>query len=126
MNIFDGIDPEVLKQLLSINQGDNGLDLTVEGQSPTPSLWNSSIIENDISQIFEEPLIPEIPKIPGSSKYGDVSGFANYGMEAPGLPDPIKQMHGLMGMMGDPNKNKKEAQTMPKSALMAYLQSLGV
>jgi hypothetical protein len=72
---------------------------------------------------------PTMPQNPGAGyEPGDVSGFANYGMEAPGLPDPTKQITGLMGMgmANNPHQNRKEDpfQQQQPGGLMAYLQAL--
>ena len=122
-SIFDGIDPEQLQQLLSMNQGNNGMDLTMAGQTESqPSIWDQPNLPTIQG---EEPEIPPTP--PSSFTPGDVSGFANYGMTPPPLPDPMQQMGGLMGMMGNPNQNQQKPERRPvPGGLMAYLQSLGV
>lgn len=53
----------------------------------------------------------------------DVSGFANYGMSAPDLNDPMAQLKMMMGMSAEPKRPPPQA---PQGNLMAYLQQLGV
>lgn len=55
----------------------------------------------------------------------DVSGFANYGMTAPALPDPNSGIMALMKMIGQPQQ-QQAPQAPPEGAIMQYLRSLGV
>ena len=65
---------------------------------------------------------PEEPKPPTQAfDYGDPSGFANAGMQAPPLQDPMSQLGMLMGMVQKP----KEKIPVPQGNLMSYLQQLG-
>lgn len=116
MNIFDGFSDEQLQEFLSQGQ-DRGLS-----QQQRPSVWQPNT--QSIAQL--QP--PEMPTPPNLFQPGDVSGFANAGMQAPPLPDPAGQMRGLMSFMGDPHQNSKEDkfQGAPKGGLMSYLQTLGV
>lgn len=126
MSIFDAIDPEKLKYFLAM--GDNN-SLSMAGDQSTTSLWNPPILSANPSDPVESKAeMPEVPRPPVSGKPGDVSGFANYGMQAPTLPDPLAQLRGLMAFAGDPHVNKKEDPFVfpPPGGLMAYLRSLGV
>lgn len=74
--------------------------------------------------------IPKPPNDPFKwGKPGDVSGFVDYGMQAPQIADPTQQIQGLMGMAlaGDPHRAAKEDpfMQMPQGGLMQYLMSLG-
>lgn len=60
------------------------------------------------------------PQNPGSGMK-DMSGFANYGMEAPPLQDPMAQMKSLMSMNPAPKPQIQQQQ----GSLMSYLQQLG-
>ena len=73
-----------------------------------------------------DPQMPKKPKV--MPEYGDPSGFANYGMTSPELPDAAGAIAKLMGMAGDPHAQAKlDPQQQPQGgALMQYLQSLGV
>jgi hypothetical protein len=72
---------------------------------------------------------PTMPKPPfDMENLGDVSGFANYGMTPPTLPNAREGYGGLMGLsqLMDPNRNRKEDpfQQQQPGGLMAYLQAL--
>ena len=55
---------------------------------------------------------------------GDPSGFANYGMESPQLPNPMQEIGGLMKMAALGNRIEDPFARAPQGGLMAYLQSL--
>ena len=61
-----------------------------------------------------------IPQNPGSGMK-DMSVFANSGMEAPPLQDPMTQMRNLMSMNQAPKPQIQQQQ----GSLMSYLQQLG-
>lgn len=62
--------------------------------------------------------------MPGDPNGGmDVAGFANYGMQAPPLQDPMAQLKGLMSM--SPQQPQQPRQQMPQGNLMSYLAQLG-
>lgn len=119
MSIFDGLTPELIAGLLSISNG--GLDLTLSGQTQQPNLWDLPSNEELMMQDEEEEI--KKPKMPNAMR--DISGFANYGMQAPALPDPMQRMSGLMGMMNDQNQAPKQRMPLQQNSLMSYLQSLG-
>ena len=68
------------------------------------------------------PTPPELPKT--MPNYGDASGFANAGMQAPALPDAMGNIMGLMKMAGAQNQPKQMIQPQ-QGNLMNYLQQLG-
>lgn len=69
---------------------------------------------------------PQMPQFSDEGKTGaDVSGFANYGMTAPALPDPNSGIMALMKMIGQPQQ-QQAPQAPPEGAIMQYLRSLGV
>ncbi len=111
MSIFDGLDPGQIADMLN---GQFGQDTA------------TSVMGAQQSQGAQAPIMPEMSGGGGGER--DMSAFANYGMTPPSLPDPISQMGGLMGMMGDPHQNRKEDPFMQQQqgGLMAYLQQLGV
>jgi hypothetical protein len=118
MNIFDSVSPEQIKYLLSMGK-QQGLEQEPQGR---PTMWEPNLTPN------AAPVAPQVPEPPAIDRPGNVSGFANYGMQAPALQDPMAQIRGIMALAGDPNINRKEDpfQQLPEGGLMAYLRSLGV
>ena len=67
-----------------------------------------------------------MPQPPSPYAEKDMSGFANYGMTAPPLPDPTQQIGGLMKLAIGSNVADRQAQGQqaPIGGLMAYLRTL--
>ena len=102
----------------------SGGDLSMGG-GQQPSLWSPAVLNQQYSQVpSSQPDAPQMPAAPTANGGGrtDVSGFANFGMQAPALPPPMAQMKLLDSM-----KSEQEpfAQQKP-GGLMAYLNSLQV
>ncbi len=110
MSIFDNLDPGQIADMLNRQFGEGTAQNMMGAQQPQQ----------------QQP--PEMPPPPTVNGEGDVSGFANYGMTPPGLPEPMSQIRGIMGMMGNPNQNRRQVPPpqIQQGGLMAYLQSLGV
>ena len=119
MNIFDGLDPELMQQMLG---GYQGQQQAPAGQSQPFSVWSPMEPQLDMNfqQFTEDSKAPVMPGI-GQS---DVSGLANYGMTPPPLDNPLAAMGGLMGMANRAQEPKQQTQ-MPQGGLMAYLQQIG-
>lgn len=107
----------------------SGGGLSMADTAGPPSLWEPDILNYDINAPEPPKEPPEMPKPPNPWAYGggDVSGFANYGMQAPPLPDTQAELGGLMSMSTAGIQNQpRQAPQAPKGGLMAYLDSLGV
>lgn len=96
----------------------------VELQSPGNENMSLLSMNNPIDGMDPSLFEPQPPNPYAIPK--DVSGFANYGMEAPPLPDPTQQIGGLMKLAIGSNiaGNQSQGQLPPRGSLMAYLQSL--
>jgi len=64
----------------------------------------------------------QVPRTGDGNGGMDVAGFANYGMQAPQLPDPMQGMGNLMKM--SQAQNQPTQRQMPQGNLMSYLQQL--
>ena len=119
MSIFDNMSPDQIAGIFDIGASPYGTSA-----NPLERGYYPGIEQEQFPELGLQP--PEMPSL--SSGQSDVSGFANFGMTPPPLPDPISQMGGLMGMMGDPHQNRKEDPFLQQQqgGLMAYLQQLGV
>lgn len=96
--------------------GTSGSEMTSYGGRPSPGV-NTQFTEE------EEPTRPNAPY-----QGGDVSGFANYGMTPPALPNPREGYGGLMALsqLMDPHRGQTQDpfQQQQPGGLMAYLQAL--
>jgi len=134
MNIFDGMSGMQIENLLNL-----GRDAGFGGYAPQQSIMNRpqpapSMEEMQGGLSMNHPQGGSLmgqgegtgnqtAQMPGDSNGGmDVAGFANYGMQAPPLQDPMAQLGGLMSM----NKQQQNPiQQLPQGNLMSYLMQLG-
>ena len=108
--------------------GDNSLSMAQQPTLPGDDMM--ARISNPMASGGGGGGIPKPPNDPFKwGKPGDVSGFVDYGMQAPQIADPMQQIQGIMGMAlaGDPHRAAKEDpfMQMPQGGLMQYLMSLG-
>jgi len=111
MSIFD---------YFNMSQGDLSM-----GGGQQQSLWSPDILNQQPWQMpSSQPGAPQMPMAPTPNSGGqsDVSGFANFGMQAPALPLPMAQMKVLNSIKSPQEPFLKH----PQGGLMAYLNSLGV
>jgi hypothetical protein len=96
-------------------------------QQPPQSIWNGGgLTMNDRPQDFPNANL-EPPQPPWENKWqGDPSGLVSAGMEAPALPNPMKEIAGIMAMTNIAQRAARPNSPMPQGGLMAYLSQLGV
>lgn len=89
MNIFDG---NQIDYLLSLASGPTGLEINNSG----PSLWDPFPLKT--ASANNPPKPPTMPTLPSKGGYPDMSGFANFGLQAP----PFMQNIGFAPIMSAP------------------------
>ena len=122
-SLLNGLSPEQIKKLLDL-QSIQSLQSGPQSDQSL-SVWDPSSFQQKPKK--EVPKIPEVPELPSQYQNADIGGFAGYAMDRPELKDPMAQINNIMGMALGGNINRPTPKQAPnQSALLAYLQSLGV